>query len=123
MVEGDLTSETLPNSAIISPLLSMTSFWRRRRSCRRVVAEFEIPRSSSNARASRNSESAYEVAKTAVTLEEKGLALLKDEPVESCGIETFASDGRRKGNWPNESVESVVMLAHTDVEVLPDTSK
>lgn len=79
-----------------------------------MAAEFVIPRSSSNDKASRNSESAYEVANTAVTLDEKGLALLKAEPVGVCGIAGLVwvlPDVGRRGSWPRESGESVVILA------------
>lgn len=83
------TSATLANSSMISPLLSMTSFWRSSRSWRRVSAVLETPRSSRSARASRKSVSAYDDESTVVTLEERGFAALAvtvgDGAAEPCG--------------------------------------
>ena len=51
----------------------MTSFWTSRRSWRRVSGVLEMARPSTTARASRKSESAYEVERTVVTFEDSGL--------------------------------------------------
>ena len=87
-----LTSATLPNSAMISPLLSISSFCTSRRNCRRVSVVLSTPRSSNSKRASRKSESAYEVERTLETLDESGLVARREDGVGGTGEPSLKED-------------------------------